>query len=855
MLANELYSIYQQYKADTNYIASWLAETAKSYGCDSELLKPPSESASRVKGKAQQRAKKNTLKNETTYTIAISNFVPLATFIAEHQPVISVPESLAAALRRVIKARGGFSGLLQDHGYDLDEAANSSHEHFVGVLANVCKILGPRMLFSTRSTNQESESSHNSDTDFVNYFSRLSMDELPEPSSNAPHTPISKSKQKVQVQYVAEPQVSREDAAFFLYQALEDIDRIRSYIVQTWNHVLGDRSQLTCYPLASAAILTSLGIELVQELIEDVTEACQKHGGVQELLDILCRATAIASGLPEEQMWESGPENTDQVISDDMYRFHEDFFLTPLYLLSEYRESKTLSHNNLDIKGLFPLDEDPHGRDKQVTDVAILHWYFVESHLLATTWGDIAEDVIMKDMRDPTKFPINLIHLAFGGQIFLDLHHAHGEKLLKPFEVMIRQLLYHQEELRAYALFLDHHPTGSSGLDKNRRKTLNDISESLESIISDKKFEARVNTCNVLDIPAPSQRHEFLKRNPVLCGLVLSSFQGRIQKYGIDMLNSDPAFIGASHLYNALMKEELLDKVWLDIAVVMNLFPQASLFVGDEKPRGLENCYRRFLIQLGVLASKFASNRQRPRGIKSHIQQRQLPKNAELLSTFIEKYKYKGEGGSSSWTKMYLETILNKANYEELVDEHIEPLRGQLSIRVKNRDLKSSKKGSASHGTRLSVDELFCSLRKYLLADTLCLSFPYLTMHRMAWECLSQVKMACEPLMGNCDYDRNRIDHLVSMLFIVSTSKISPRANSNNILVTAAKTMNDFSSSMSSQEAHRRLHNTMGIFFSKVDTHTLCKYSVPPMPAEEDIIKWRIQTHTEDLFAERKQWK
>ena len=99
-------SMYAQYKADTDAVASWLAATARDAGCPGELLpdgvgnKPQQQQqeqqqqpkpTGRLKGKARKEAKKAAAaaaetekkappldKNNKRYIIKVRNFVPLA---------------------------------------------------------------------------------------------------------------------------------------------------------------------------------------------------------------------------------------------------------------------------------------------------------------------------------------------------------------------------------------------------------------------------------------------------------------------------------------------------------------------------------------------------------------------------------------------------------------------------------------------------------------------------------------------------------------------------------------------------------------------------------------------------------
>ncbi|PTB81968.1 hypothetical protein M440DRAFT_16237 [Trichoderma longibrachiatum ATCC 18648] len=127
MLSPAAKSIYQQYKADTNLVAEWLAITAKAHGhvslATSCAAKAPAATRGRLRGKAQKQAKAVASKAlqsastnfnvfqdnpgnhrptpRATYLIRIEEFKPLAAFISRIKS-IKVPRCFSTALKRAI---------------------------------------------------------------------------------------------------------------------------------------------------------------------------------------------------------------------------------------------------------------------------------------------------------------------------------------------------------------------------------------------------------------------------------------------------------------------------------------------------------------------------------------------------------------------------------------------------------------------------------------------------------------------------------------------------------------------------------------------------------------------------------
>ncbi|RKL07788.1 hypothetical protein BFJ70_g16865 [Fusarium oxysporum] len=148
MPSTSFLSIYQQYKRDTDIVASWLATTAKKHGYTTSLAAPPTAGAAanksaapssgRLKGKARKEAKQQQKQHvapsgidekdapdppsKPKYVLAIRDFVPLAEFIArklttttalEANNGAGIPLFFHMALGRAIRVRKMFSMHLQ----------------------------------------------------------------------------------------------------------------------------------------------------------------------------------------------------------------------------------------------------------------------------------------------------------------------------------------------------------------------------------------------------------------------------------------------------------------------------------------------------------------------------------------------------------------------------------------------------------------------------------------------------------------------------------------------------------------------------------------------------------------------
>lgn len=306
MLPANLVSVYQQYKDDTNAVASWLASTARSCGYPSDLLSGGSpqstdpEPSKRLKGKARKDAKaaasqphgSSSSSRRPDYTIAIKDFIPLAEFVAaSRKPVVSVPLVFTNTLNRVISARSGFGSRLAELGKSTDVSADSKHSYFVGVLEKVREILNLHVPPTSQDT--ASPRAHPDPVGEVGgRFAGLSVDEPSEEFLNAPDIERPVPVKDDNATYVAEHRKDFYEVIFAYSLLMRDLAKIRSRIWWIWVTYRDEP-----FDAASAAIATNTACDLARNLMEDMAPMLKAHGGAQRVGQIFYAYRCLVEGF------------------------------------------------------------------------------------------------------------------------------------------------------------------------------------------------------------------------------------------------------------------------------------------------------------------------------------------------------------------------------------------------------------------------------------------------------------------------------------------------------------------------------------------------------------------------------
>lgn len=260
--------------------------------------------------------------------------------------------------------------------------------------------------------------------------------------------------------------------------------------------------------------------------------------------------------------------------------------------------------------------------------------------------------------------------------------------------------------------------------------------------------QAKVNEYARQGRSASMPGHRLTRYSPVISGLLLYHFRARTHEMGLAVANAWGSITYALHLYVALEQEKLLATsnngvgFWQDMYIIMRLLGGSSFFVGAEVPGTIEGYFNKFSLQMGTTASILTKNTRRRPMTQSSMHSRAGPRGIKdglaVYSMFIDRYVY--NTGQIDWTPEHVDDVVSRSLILEELSEEIGAPDGNGQPRGK----KSKKTADGSH---LPPDLLVKALALALEEETVELVFPYLTLHRSAWDVLRAVHAACNPLL------------------------------------------------------------------------------------------------------------
>lgn len=758
MLPSSLVSVYQEYKKDTNLVASWLASTAKICGFPADLVPiPPAKqpkTSGRSNGKPRGGGKKRgkaesgaASQAATTYVIAMDNFVPLAECIsASKDPVISIPVAFSNALNRVIAVRSRFGEKLSVNGVEADAQSDFDHSYFVGVLEKVRDILNP--LVSTAA----SMSSESSDPiESLNRFDGLTVHEPSEAFLNAPDIERPGKTGRENIIYEAEAPHSLEDALVVFWMMLDDLAKIRDFICNTWSDSV-ERADKFLDP-AAMAIATNTGIDFARILIENASPAFEDYGGAHGVCKEYFERLLVKRGYSGEdiQAWMQGDTK------HDFYNVASGCYFNTGNIMKSLSRFLFKDHAPIYPDGAFGVYdtatdwEAKTGHEKFKEDEMILTELFMEALTIVHHVPDylIVDEFIrgVREFHETRKVPFYLI---FAAEMTLDIHHRLRGHCETSATILLDRLSSMSETLKSHIKFHENLKTPHEST--SEKDFLKESQEFIDWVIRDPlhKSNIKFDGSQRLKLPKTTKKHRILRLSPIVAGLVLYHCRAMMHQIGIAATNAWRTIILPAHLYNAVSNEKLTSCVWHDMELLFKELGEDQFFVGT-RPTKRAYYFKRFLLQIGYSASLFTKRRRLTPGAvpnKNYYSKaggRSIKLGATVTRGLLTRYRY--TTGLSTCNQESIEELLLKSRLKEQEMAGVRDAGGTGGAKEPGRGDPRSKRAAGATKQRFSAGELLGSLLLAMQAEVAELAFPYLLMHQLNWGLMKTIHTKCDPFL------------------------------------------------------------------------------------------------------------
>ncbi|QPH17623.1 hypothetical protein C2857_002492 [Epichloe festucae Fl1] len=773
MLSANFYSTYQQYKRDTNAVASWLASTAKQHGYDGQIGTPLSR-GSRPEGKArklanqrqrqrqQQQGLGSTMDSNSknasdqqpqqtgpAYVLAVRDFVPLGQFIAKKlDNLAKVPSHFTASLTRVIRARRGFMSIYAKANSDDEDAkTNRTHAYFVTVLETVYHILVPAesrvnlkadvdMAVLTSGMSALKSSQHT----LANPFGVLPIYEPSEAFLNAPDVPASSSTDddtdKQHLLYTVEEDNSEYECKFAFVMLLQDLISLRQEVAALWQAY--DDGGIS---LAAAATSANLAVELARAMEEEISPLLERHGGALTVLSEFFAAACVAAG--HDPTAKARPKDDMNFACYDLGHALFHHVASIMYSVAGVvsfdaksfpRYSGAFGYYDPQQSSTIVQDGLVGFRQQWAQEKAALLELVPNLCLLTDTFQSFPiMDEFTRGLSLLIKTKKVPLWLCFAGQNYLDTLRILGPKVDKGY----RELkTFSQETVALVQHAVAKAPSTASKRDLEeieRIATITSGGSDMFALIwnaARRRGEA-MRPCN------------FFQHHPLFCGLMIHYVRSRLHQVGVAYAARPGAALHSVQLYAAVQQhqqqrgkqasseEEALEWTLLD-QLLDRQGPQA-FFVGSETPSSPEAHFKNYCMSRQISPANWLAAANRRKGKKGKVP-------VKMSGAGVRELKFAGQFSllcAHRMAKQGANSGLVRAPWDvEYVQQALEAqghLLAKARVDSKNKNVKS---GTTSPYHPSALVRRAADAVDQEVSD---MTFDYFSVHQAASEFLQQI--------------------------------------------------------------------------------------------------------------------
>ncbi|SMR59530.1 unnamed protein product [Zymoseptoria tritici ST99CH_3D1] len=596
MLPQSLFSSYGQYKTDTDYVASWLLDTAKGCGYvvaerTAALAAPP-----RLKGKARKAAKqkskisgKESSESTPVYPVQVKELLPLAEHIAHAStPRPAVPPSFMRKLTRAIGLRKQHQtwhqhlSSAQSRGDEDD-----GHGHFIRILEKVQEALQSCVVPSEASAGRTvaRNSAHN--IPLTNVFDTLTVEE-PMDEGDSSHGQ-GEIRTTCTVNTMDDPSIRNHERLFAQFCLMMDLHKIRTYLIEIWRVYAEGKEDLTV-----VAITTNTAIDFVRNLQKDIESTFSNQDLSQRPVCPLCIFQKLQSATATADSTDVCLLNTHRILSN--------------YIKGFLVESDPLEY----VPEVNPLFSELYVQDEgYIQDLAIVMGFIPELQLLSIAYpeGVQAEHEMLRGLRQLMQRKEPILWVTFAFQVYLDIRHVHKEDIAFAYDDLtdgaqsITRSINEALTCRGKAAV----GKGTESGDQNLNSVLDLIEYwTVQDVVADARRLRLKDESRASLLP----KHYLLQRDPLWCGLLLYTFRMIAYDRAIKVVGRwvSMSILPLAHLYNRLQQSQLLKSRWTDMDSLIEWQGTAHIFAGS-LPRSPQDCANHMALTMGLPPTTFARNR------------------------------------------------------------------------------------------------------------------------------------------------------------------------------------------------------------------------------------------------------
>ena len=642
MLPERLKSTYDAYKADTRILVQWLDHASKR----------------KEKSKAKATSKKSTYicqahLNDGTLARRVNIRVLLEqakAVVARHEGQLLVPESVMNAGRRAIALRKKCANWYKESPAKEKStmARNKAHWVFIELLEQILSILSPISDHSTVEPRKDLHTDNQSNNE--NYFAPLSpmveqsKEEIDpsegsftEPLSSDGDLPFPEAEYSLEVE--PDSDYAEVDVMLAVFCLFEDLRRFQSFLNRVWTQYYHGECQLS-----TVSVLTNTVIDVVRREENRFNISFPKYQGFVATTELLI-----------------GTMDRRELVFCEF----DPIFLRPYTILHYWLLDDPTKPGMMPI----PHVEEPEGynptldrskmdsEERFFQDEMMLRELMQEFYLLGgvlryplPVMDELTTGVqqMLQTKKDP------MIWLIFSAQILIDVNNLLQEdssRGLHDLQTIGRQACERVQSKRRFVELLEittgKQPQWAANFMIRSDHFLSAINT---WVLEDALANAKKTIGEKYGFEYPPQGSYYLFRfHPLLCGILMFHIQLSLAVFGLDLLE-DAGLTFVAYLYNVLRQdcqsqdavrfnapkreknsqlkvpktrktrrpeknsdercgtkpeEQML--VWPDMDLVLNLFEERGLFMG-EAPRGIADSLRRLYLVIGTPMKAFASD-------------------------------------------------------------------------------------------------------------------------------------------------------------------------------------------------------------------------------------------------------